>query len=75
MVSFIISSELTRIIRKEMVLKCDRANEIEQTYIYYAGVWVFSLEILNLLAQIWNLFNSKRTTVVKPKKVCSCSIL
>ncbi|EPE26465.1 hypothetical protein GLAREA_02378 [Glarea lozoyensis ATCC 20868] len=39
----------------------------EMTYVYYAGVSIFSLEILNLFAQVWNLINSKRKSVA-PKK-------
>jgi hypothetical protein len=40
----------------------------EQTYVYYAGVSIFSLEILNLFAQVWNLINSKRKSAA-PMKV------
>lgn len=38
--------------------KGEGANLV-QTYVYYAGVVIFSVEALNLVAQIWNLLNSR----------------
>jgi hypothetical protein len=43
-------------------------SQKRQTYVYYAGVAIFSLELLNLFAQVWNLINSKRNPgKVSPK--------